>query len=513
MFYKSSKGRKKRMKRTVFIKNTAILTVTGIVLRIMGMVFRVFLASRIGSEGIGLYTLIFSVYILASAFASSGITTAVTRLCSEELVMGNRDGIKKIMTASVTVTLLFSAFSFVTVFFGSDIIAERYISDLRSAPSLKILCFALPFVAVSSCIKGYFVSRRKVTVNSSVSIGEQLVRIAFALYFILKFSECPAEKICSFIILADVIAEAVSCFCLYLVYMSDVKNICRGEKIYVSHPKKKILKIALPLMSGRYLTSAFRTTENMIVPLMLSRFNGSYPLSLSFFGAVKGMAVPLLFFPSALLSSVSALLIPEMSEALVKKRPYVIRSGVKKCLTATFLLGTLAGALFFFVGKDAGILVYSDENAGDIIRKLSFIVPFMYVDSLCDGLLKGLGEEKATLKIAVTDSAVRIALILLLLPRLGENGFIYIMYVSNLLTCALSVIRLVKVTKVKMKAFFEIILPFVSAVCFALAYSKIFSFVSLPIIRITAVALFTSVSFILYLTAFKIVDINDYRLR
>ena len=84
------------MKKTVFIKNAAILTISSLILRFAGILFRVWLAAKIGAEGIGLYQLVFSVYMLAATFATSGICTAVTRLVSEELATGNKKGIKSV---------------------------------------------------------------------------------------------------------------------------------------------------------------------------------------------------------------------------------------------------------------------------------------------------------------------------------------------------------------------------------------------------------------------------------
>ena len=78
------------MKKTIFIKNAIILTVTGLLLRFIGVIFKVWLASIIGSEGIGLYQVVFSVYVFASTFATGGISTAVTRLCADEISRNNK---------------------------------------------------------------------------------------------------------------------------------------------------------------------------------------------------------------------------------------------------------------------------------------------------------------------------------------------------------------------------------------------------------------------------------------
>ena len=129
------------MKKTVFIKNAAILTASSLILRFAGIIFKVWLAAKIGAEGIGLYQLVFSVYMFAATFATSGICTAVTRLVSEEVVVGNKDGIKRIMRRCVQLSLLVAAFTILVLFIGSDFIANNILNDTRAALSLKILAF------------------------------------------------------------------------------------------------------------------------------------------------------------------------------------------------------------------------------------------------------------------------------------------------------------------------------------------------------------------------------------
>lgn len=111
------------MKKTLFIKNALILTASSLILRFVGIIFKVWLAALIGSEGIGLYQLIFSVYVLAATFATSGICTAVTRLVAEELALGSKKGTLKILRRAIEITLLIAAVSIAVVYFGAEFIA------------------------------------------------------------------------------------------------------------------------------------------------------------------------------------------------------------------------------------------------------------------------------------------------------------------------------------------------------------------------------------------------------
>lgn len=78
-------------------------------------------------------------------------------------------------------------------------------------------------------------------------------------------------------------------------------------------------------------------------------------------------------------------------------------------------------------------------------------MPIMYVESVVDGMLKGLNQQVSSLKYMLLDSSSRIVLILFLVPSRGMEGFLFIMVLSNLLTCFLNTHRLLSVTGMKLK--------------------------------------------------------------
>ena len=175
-----------RKTKVIFIKNALILTVTGLIIRFIGMFFRVWLAGAVGAEGMGLYSQVFSFYMLASAFASAGINTAVTRMVSEELAVGNHSATKTVIFKCIAVCLTIAFGSALLIFFGSDFLANTVIGDPRASGALKTLTLSLPFMGMSSCFKGYFIARKKAAPASSSQIFEQLARILLVFLLVTK---------------------------------------------------------------------------------------------------------------------------------------------------------------------------------------------------------------------------------------------------------------------------------------------------------------------------------------
>ncbi len=431
----------------VFIKNTIILTATSFVLRVVGIIFRVFLAGKIGAEGVGLYQMIFSVYVLAATFASSGICTAVTRMVAEQ--GGEQKTSAHILRRALLCTLPVAVVSCLVVYFGADIIAVEFIRDTRAVPALKILCFSLPFMGVSSCLRGYFIARRQTAAPSVAQLAEQAVRIGVILFLLYRFAPLGVGAAAAAVLLGDTLAEAAGCLYLGISYFFARRRAPRGQN-RLRHTAKRILQVALPISGSKYLTTALHTAENLLVPAGLTRFAASQTQGVAMFGKLKGMAIPLLFFPASFLSAMSTLLIPEISAAVAGGSTARMQALVRRAFSVTCVLSIAIGGVFFVCAPQLGQVVYADAQVGQMIRVLAPIIPFMYLESIADGMLKGLNQQVSSLKYNCIDMSIRIVLVLVLVPKTGIYGFLGIMVVSNILTSTLNCRRLLQIAEVQL---------------------------------------------------------------
>lgn len=502
------------MKKVLFIKNAFVLTVTSVVLRFLGVVFRIWLSAEIGSEGIGLYQIIFSFYIFAATFATSGINTAVTRLVADETFFGSKQSVKKIMIRAFLIIAFFALFSTLLVFFGSDFIAKHIISDIRAAAAIKVLSLSLFFMGISSCIKGYFLARRKSIPPSLSQIIEQAIRILSVLFLVKHFADISIEYACAAVFLGDVIAEFSSCLYLYLYYRHDTARLTSltGRKTPDYAVARHLLRIAAPITGGKYINSLLRIIESTLVPARLVMYGITRADALSFFGMIKGMILPILFFPSSLLNSLSTLLIPEISESVAKGNLKTVRRSVSTIIVTTALFGFIFSAIFFFCGDDLGLLIYKSGEVGRLIKILAPLVPFMYLDSIADGILKGLDQQLITFRNSVSDSAIRIILIFFFLPLYGENAFIWIMYLSNAYTCLLNVIRLITTSGAEIPIFRSIFLPFILAFAVTFCAYSIFLFLQLSaLFSVIAISLVSCIIYFILLFVFGCIKKEEMR--
>ena len=481
-----------------FLKNALLLTITGLFLRFIGVFFRVWLSRILGAEGMGLYQLVISVYVLASAFAAGGLTTAVTRQVADRLCVNDVKGAKRAVFVSVILTLFIAALTTLFIWIFSEQIALFALKDLRAKPALKTLCLGLPFMGIASCFKGYFLARRKAESPSVALVLEQIVRIGLIFIFLSNNQGFSLSRACAAVLLCDGISEGASCLYLCVGFFIDKRRLKGGGKpIKFMALIKENLHISLPITLGKYLSTFLRTVENLLVPQNLAKYTASYKQSLEQFGMIKGMALPILFFPASLLNSITTLLIPEVSQARAIGNHKTVKKAVIKSLKITLYSSFLLGGIFLFNAQKLGVIIYKSEEVGFLIRALAPLVPIMYLDSMADGLLKGLDLQKATLTHSFIDSILRIVLILAFVQFFGMLAFLCIMYLSNCLTCFLNLKKLLKCTSVRLQFKTTVALPLVFA-CISLVFSHLLLNVFCGLSPVFYLVIFTCISSLVY---------------
>ena len=188
-----------------------------------------------------------------------------------------------------------------------------------------------------------------------------------------------------------------------------------------------------------------------MVPSGLRKSGMSEAAALSDYGMVRGMALPVMFLPFAFLSAFTSLLMPEISEAQAAGRDRYIHALIERVVRSCLLLSIPAAAIFAVFSGPLSELVYQNSQVGMVILILTPLVPLMYFDAVADGVLKGLGQQTWVLYCNIADSVIRILMVYYLIPAMGFTGFMVVMYVSNIFNPILSVWRMMKLSRVRLR--------------------------------------------------------------
>jgi stage V sporulation protein B len=322
---KTSIKEKTNRQNNLFV-SAALLTLISFLIKGEGMIFRSYLSARIGSEGMGLYQLIMSVYSLFATFATSGFTVAISRLVSEKRNMySEKEGdstSRRILSMGIFIALCISLLASVSLMGLSPFMAKHILKDQRTAKPLFILGFSMVFMAISACLKGYLLGSGQIYKPSVVSLFEQTVKITVIVFFFKTFlyGQSNLESFCIGIVSGLTLGEFSSFLLLVLLYFFGKS---KDVPVLPAESKKQsllsVFRVTLPIAGSAYTSNLLHTVESILIPAMLEISMGSKSDALSIFGIIRGMAIPALFFPFSFLSAVVSVSIPKISGTQDKK--------------------------------------------------------------------------------------------------------------------------------------------------------------------------------------------------
>ncbi len=448
--------------RQRFFVNGILLSVVGIAIRSVSIAFNSYVTRNIGAEGIGLFTLIGTVYSFAVTFATSGISLTVTRHVSAAIGEGGKDEVRGILRSAVIYALIFSSFSTLVLFFGADYFGGSVLSDARTVIPLRILALSLIPISLSSVFSGYFVGVKRVAKNAVVQIFGQVFKISITVFMIIKF----AHRGVSVGIVALAVSMTLTELCVFGValiqYLVDKRcnlPLGRNKRSHFS----EVSGMALPLAVSAYIRSALLTLEHILIPMRLRKRGESHGDSLASYGILHGMALPMLLYPMAPLSSFAGLLVPEFSESLARGETSRMKRIADEALNTTLAYSIAAMAIVFLFSEEIGYVIYGSYEAGHYIAMLAPVIPIMYLDHVADSMLKGIGEHVYSMWVNISDSLLSIALVWFLIPSLGISGYAVAIVVMEGYNFILSAARLYSKIKFRIRILTSMVIPLLSA--------------------------------------------------
>lgn len=414
------------MSRKTIITGTIILTFANLITKCMGFFNRVYLSNIVGAEGIGLYQLILPVYGLAWSITSAGFSTTISILTAQEKARRKTDTIFSIVKQSIALSLIISMVVCFFLFFFSDSISAFVLKDPRTALPLKILAFAIPFMAAGSCLRGFFLGIQEAAVPAVSQVIEQSARILTIYFLAGSFLPYGLTVVCCSAVLGILLGEFLSCtFSLwnYHRYIRKKSFLHVSEKSILTSVSM-ILRMAVPLSASRISASLLGAAEHLLIPRQLQIHGQDTAQALATFGELTGMAMPLIMLPSACLTAASVSLVPEISQAKAGKQYTHINSAVSSTFLFTSVIGFGAAAVFAVFPKEICSIIYNRPALGQVLFPLSFLCPLVYAQTMLHGLLNGLNEQFFLFRNNILSSLISILTIWLFMPKFGIAAFL-----------------------------------------------------------------------------------------
>ena len=449
-------------RRKIFIKNALILSSVSIIMRGISVSFNAYVNNKIGPESMGLFTLVMSIYGFALTLALSSVNLAAVRLTSEKCALLEgadttswRAGMRRVVVSCVKYSLIFSLSTGIVVYSFAEFIANYLLNDVRTVISLKVLALTLPAISVSSAISGYFTGLRKVSKNAVIAFSEQFIKIVVTSTALVLISPGNVESACVAVVGGAAISEAFSLVLNIIMYLFDSKlpfGAKQGSRrITLITKLSDVVSISLPSALGTYARQGLTTLEHLEIPKGLRKSGLSEASALSAYGLMQGIALPLVMFPYAVIGSFTSLLIPEIAEKKELSDSRGIKELTRKVFYYSATFSVCACGIFTNYARELGTMVYSSSEAVGYTIALGLLVPFMYLDTAVDSLLKGIGEQVYTMKVNIVDAASGLILVMVLTPKFGMMGYLITVWICEIGNLSASIGKLSKVTGVSIR--------------------------------------------------------------
>lgn len=490
-----------------FIINALTMTAVALLMRSVGVAFNVYVSNKIGAEAMGLYSLIGGVYGFAITFACSGINLGTMRLVSDALGKDDEALVRASMKRCLAYCLFFASIASVSLFFGAEAIGTRLLGDVRTVKSLRVLAVTLIPISLCSALNGYFTAVRRVYKNAATVILQEGIRIICTVYLLSFFLTNDIERACVCLVLGSAAAEISGALIAALLCKIDVYiHLKSKNKTDARGLSRKLISISLPVAFSAYARSGLLTLEHALIPIGLRKKGLDSKDALARYGRLHGMALPIVLFPAAIISSFAGLLVPEIAESRIRLEERRINYITEKALSLALLFALGVSGIMLAFSRELGNLIYKSDEVGKYIAMLAPLIPVMYIDSVTDALLKGLGEQLYCMKVNILDSALSVVLVFILIPLFGIEGYIITIYATELINAALSILRLLQKTGIRIKLFKRIFFPiFCIAISTRLSHFALSFFPGIMASGIFGVSLVIALSCVIYVLTLKIV--------
>lgn len=444
---KTKKKVKNRLKSNI-IKGTLILSCASILSRIIGFIYRIYLADILGEQLLGTYQLIFPIYVLCFTIYGAGMQSAISQVVATLIGKNNTHSKDEGLNESVpkdrtprTILLAGTILSFILALFLSIFInfnSKWLACNILMVPDcdiyLKLLTYLFPFCSISACICGYQYGLENAKPPAIAGIIEQITRILFV--FIIQGFFSDKEICCQIAVYGLTVGE----FFGFLYNMSTIKNKTfnkRKNKISLKESFKLLLPVFISLTSIKLTISLLHSVESIFIPASLVKYGYTMNEALSVYGIYSGMAMPFIMFPATITMAISTMLLPAVSKAHSSGNKKQIKKLIRRTSYFCLVTGMAATVFFLLFGNICASLFFHNELAGRYLTVMSFLCPFLYLNMTYSSILNGLGKPHMTFVITVVCTLIKILSLIFFVPKYGMIAYIAASLVAEALLCVM----------------------------------------------------------------------------
>lgn len=388
--------------KSKFVKSTIILMIGGLVTKILGMIIKIVTNRLIGTEGLGVYMLITPTFMLLIAIAQLGFPIAISKLVAED-----KNNNKNLVFSIIPISLIINIIIIIFLIISSNYIANNLLHDRRTMYALKSIGLVLPFISISSILRGYFFGKQKMIPHIVSNITEDVIRLITIIIGIPIFLKNGIESAVSFIVLSNIFSELSSIFVLFF-YLPKKFKINKEDITPNKKNIKNILNISIPTTGSRLIGNIGYFFEPIILTFFLLNSGYTNTYIVNEYGILNGYVMPILLLPSFFTLAISQALIPIVSKSYSDNNLQYTKKKIKQGIIFSMLIGVPATLLFILIPDILLKLIYNTTKGSEYIKVMAPICLLYYFQSPLSSSLQAMGKATDSMKGTIIGVTIKL---------------------------------------------------------------------------------------------------------
>jgi stage V sporulation protein B len=444
------------MSKQSFLYGALVLLVASLINRVIGFVYQILIIRLVHPEGIGLFNMIYPIYVMVLVMATWGIPVAIAKLVAEEVARGNLKGAYRIFSLSFGFIVVSSCLFTVLMVTGAPFMLEHFFPNPKVYYAFISLIPGVIIVSLCSAFRGFFQGLQQMTPTAVTQVMEQTVRVCSGLLIAYLLLPRGIEYAAIGISLGVVCGELVGFLVMLWIYLTRRPPVPRTGFLYLPESAGsvfgRVFSLGVPVTLTRFISTALMSAEAVLIPRRLQESGLSLAEATSVFGQLVGIAEALLFTPAIVTISLATALVPAISDAMAQNKMALVRARAEEALKYTIITGLPASVVFLMLPRDLCDLLFGYPEAGVALGILALNGPFLYLAQTSTGILQGLGRADSPFRNLLTASVFKLAGIYYLtaLPAWGIRGTAYAIALSFVIMALLNLRDLHKIIGLRM---------------------------------------------------------------
>ena len=402
-------GSKKReinnkSKKEGFMQGVITLMFSQVLIKILGLVYTLYLTNRqgFGDKGNGICASGYQIYALLLTISSIGVPSAISKLVSERVAVGDNKGAHRIFKIAFATFAVIGLVGSLLLFFGANVIANQWLQIPDAEMTLVALSPAIFFVTVASVMRGYFNGRQKISVGAKSQTLEQVFKTLLTIIVVevvAILSNVSTEWMAAGANLATTLATFLGFSYLFLYYRSERKEVATEIKNTVNYKYervstiiKRILLVSIPITLTAIMSSINKNVDSFTVVRNLRAFMPEDQAT-ALYGILGGKVDTLTSLPLAINVAFATALVPAISAAKARNDNKTITEKTSFSLLVSMLIGLPCTVGMYIFAQPILNLLFPNANDGALILQISALtIIFTILDQTINGALQGYGK-------------------------------------------------------------------------------------------------------------------------